>query len=592
MIEIPKKYENSLNKINFIDLFCGIGGFRLSLESFGAKCIYSIDIDRHASKVYQKNFGNNPFGDITKVSAEEIPSHDILCAGFPCQTFSIAGKQKGFEDARGTLFFDIVRIVKYHQPKVLLLENVGNLKRHDNGHTFEIIYNTLNELGYNIYHDILNSSNYGISQTRRRMYIICIRRDIDNGNFHFPYEFQSDVVLKDILLDKKDCTDFIINKKFHFDKDKLQESENKFQRPYRVGTVNKGGQGDRIYSSNGHAITLSASSGGTGSKTGLYLIDNDVRKLHPRETARLMGFPDSFEYDTSINQAHKQFGNSVVINVLQYIIIELINDWSILGIKSSNLQKSTISKIIDNTKGSSIAKNGLKNEKDIVTKFDNWQIDHDSQEWLKKMGYNLDEIITVTAKTIYGYKTDVQISITTSNNETKAENIQIKLVSGLKGYNQIDKRWVESYAKLWNIPNNIQTLLKHYSGELKPYIGEVKDPRRMYMNEFTQDEQKLILDFFKDNQHTVLSDIFRGQGDYKAEWLLVVQRLNNKKWILLPIETVINVYDKKDVFITKKGNLNIGGVTMQRKGGDNGKITANKLQFKSNPSKLFGLSDN
>ncbi len=591
MIEIPKKYENSLNKINFIDLFCGIGGFRLSLESFGAKCIYSIDIDRHASKVYQKNFGNNPQGDITKVQAENIPAHDILCAGFPCQAFSISGKQKGFQDTRGTLFFDIVRIVKYHEPKVILLENVRNLKIHDKGNTYKTIVSHLKNLNYNIYTKVLNSNKYGVAQSRSRIYFVCIRKDIDNQTFHFPEEQVFNITINDILLN--DAEDFVINKEFKLDEEKIQEcSKHKFQKPVRVGIINKGGQGDRVYLSNGHAITLSASSGGTGSKTGLYLINGKIRKLHPRETARLMGFPDSFEYDSSVNQAHKQFGNSVVVNVLQYIIMELINDGSILGIKSSNLQKSTISKIIDTNKGSNIAKTGLKNEKDIVTKFDNWQTDYDSQKWLEKMGYNSDDIREVKAKTIYGYKTDVQISITTSNNETKTENIQIKLVSGTKGYNQIDKRWVESYAKLWNVPDNIQTLLKYYSGELKPYREEVKDPRRMYINEFTPNEQKLFLDFFKDNQRAVLSDIFKGQSDYKAEWLLVVQRLNNKKWILLPIETVINCYDKNDVFITKNGNLNIGGVTMQRKGGDNGKVTANKLQFKSNPSKLFELTKN
>ena len=139
MINLEQEYKNSLKNISFIDLFSGIGGFKLALESFGANCIYSIDIDKHASLTYEKNFGYNPKGDIKDINEKDIPKHDILCAGFPCQAFSISGKQKGFKDTRGTLFFDIARIAKYHSPKVLFLENVKNLVNHDNGKTFKII---------------------------------------------------------------------------------------------------------------------------------------------------------------------------------------------------------------------------------------------------------------------------------------------------------------------------------------------------------------------------------------------------------------------------------------------------------------------
>jgi len=329
MIEISDEYINSLDGIEFIDLFCGIGGFRLALESFDAKCVYSIDIDKHASSTYKANFGDYPLGDITKECVEKIPHHDILCAGFPCQAFSISGKQKGFEDTRGTLFFDIVRIVEYHKPKLLFLENVKNLKKHDQGKTFKTIRKTLNDLNYNVYFDVINASKYGIPQSRERIYIICIRKDLDNHKLQFPQQINSKISLNDLLINEKECEDYIINKEYTLDEDKVRKYKDIANRPLRVGTVNKGGQGDRIYLPNGHAITLSAEGGGTGAKTGLYLVNNKVRKLHPRETARLMGFPDSFKYNSSVSQAHKQFGNSVIIDIIQYLLKKIVDDGSI-----------------------------------------------------------------------------------------------------------------------------------------------------------------------------------------------------------------------------------------------------------------------
>lgn len=332
MLALNNNYTNKLNGLKFIDLFSGIGGFRLAFESFGATCVFSIDNDKHASKTYDKNYNTSSYGDITRIDEKDIPEHDILCGGFPCQSFSISGKQLGFEDTRGTLFFEILRIAKYHKPKLLLLENVGNLIRHDNRKTFKIIKQSLQEIGYNIYYEILNASDYGIPQSRKRIYIVAIRKDIDNKTFKFPQSTNQKNTLNNILLDNNECSDFILKKEYKLDKSKIRKYQNvSLNKPLRVGTVNKGGQGDRIYSSNGHAITLSATGGGNGSKTGLYYINNIVRKLHPRETARLMGFPDSFEYDSSVAQAHKQFGNSVVVNVVQYIIKEMINDGSVFN---------------------------------------------------------------------------------------------------------------------------------------------------------------------------------------------------------------------------------------------------------------------
>ena len=154
MKEIDLNFKDALNKYTFIDLFSGIGGFHLALNSFGAKCVFASDYDKDAQKVYEYNFKLKPYGDITKIESEEIPKHDILCAGFPCQSFSISGNQKGFDDTRGTLFFDIVRIANYHKPKILILENVKNLKTHDKGKTLKTIISKLESIGYNVNYNV------------------------------------------------------------------------------------------------------------------------------------------------------------------------------------------------------------------------------------------------------------------------------------------------------------------------------------------------------------------------------------------------------------------------------------------------------
>src|SRR5699024_3344706 len=176
----------SLKDYTYIDLFAGIGGFHTAMEKFGAKCVYASEMDKHAAITYFNNYGIKPDGDITLVDAEEIPDHDILCAGFPCQPFSISGNRKGFEDTRGTLFFDIARIVKEKQPKLLFMENVKNFATHDKGTTLETVTATLQELGYTLYHKVLNASHFGLPQNRERIYMVAIRKDIDNYTFKFP----------------------------------------------------------------------------------------------------------------------------------------------------------------------------------------------------------------------------------------------------------------------------------------------------------------------------------------------------------------------------------------------------------------------
>ena len=307
----------SLKGQTFIDLFAGLGGFRIALESLGAKCVYSNEWDKYAQEVYQMNFDEIPEGDITKVNAEEIPNHDILCAGFPCQAFSISGKRQGFEDSRGTLFFDVARIVKEKKPKVVFMENVKNFSTHDNGNTLGVVEKTMVELGYTFYWSVLNSLDYGVPQKRERIYRVCFRNVLIVNDCEFPKPFKLNKFVEDFLLPEKEVKDLIVTRDdLKIVKDDPKENINK---SYRLGTVGKGGQGERIYSIKGIAITLSAYGGGVFAKTGGYLINGKTRKLHPRECARIMGFPDSYKIHPNKNQAYKQFGNSVVINVLQYI---------------------------------------------------------------------------------------------------------------------------------------------------------------------------------------------------------------------------------------------------------------------------------
>lgn len=242
---------------------------------------------------------------------------------------------------------------------------------------------------------------------------------------------------------------------------------------------------------------------------------------------------------------------------------------------------------MDSDKGSKIARKGFKNEEYVVRKFNNWKNDRDAQTWLEIMGYNLDEIKYVTAVIIHGYKTDVQVQITIKFKEAiDIENIQVKLVSNLKGFNQIDKRWIDKYASMWNIPEDIVKLLKYYTGEFKPY-KEVKDKRRMFLNEFSEEEQSKIIKFFEDNKTLILCDILKGRGRFAAEWMLVIQKVDKVRWVLKPMNYVLNHYSGGDVEITSRGNLKLGKITIQRKGGDGGRKTANMLQFKVNPSELF-----
>jgi hypothetical protein len=242
--------------------------------------------------------------------------------------------------------------------------------------------------------------------------------------------------------------------------------------------------------------------------------------------------------------------------------------------------------------GSQTAKNGFKNEDDVIAKFNQWQTDEVAQTWLQLMGYLLSDIEFVKAVKISGEKTDVQVQITIQLKQAiDVENLQVKLVSNLNGFNQIDKRWIAKYVELWDIPVNVERLLKLYTGEIPPIILNPRDTRRMFLDEFSLEQQTELLEFFENKKILIVSDVLKGRGRFSAEWMLVIQKTpHNARWVLKPMNLVLNHYASGDLLVTKQGNLRLGRITIQRKGGDGGRKTAQMLQFKINPAELFDLA--
>ena len=236
--------------------------------------------------------------------------------------------------------------------------------------------------------------------------------------------------------------------------------------------------------------------------------------------------------------------------------------------------------------GSKTAKNGFKNEQDICDRFHNWENDEVSQNWLVIMGYEISQIKSVKALVLHGYKADINVQVFVFYKENvDVRNIQVKLVSNKKGFNQIDKRWVKTYQELWQFDDKICEILQYFTGELRQ-----DSKKRLFISDFSENEQALLLRWFNDNKILVLTDILRGRGEFSAEWVLVAQKISqNARWILKNINEVLQHYGNGAVEISPRGSLKIGRVTMQRKGGDNGRPTANMLQFKIDPTELFDI---
>jgi len=242
--------------------------------------------------------------------------------------------------------------------------------------------------------------------------------------------------------------------------------------------------------------------------------------------------------------------------------------------------------------GSNTAKNGFSSEREIAEKFNNWQQDTEAKQWLVLMQYNLNKIEFVKATIVTGHKTDVNVQIQIKLKQAlDIENLQVKLVSNKKGFNQIDKRWIKNYIEMWNIPDEIVSILEHYVGELPPKINKPRDVRRMFLDEFSIEEQNLLVTFFDKNKVMIVNDILKGRGKFSADWILVAQKTEkNARWVLKAMNEAVNHYfGNGTVSITEKGSLKIGRITIQRKGGDGGRATANMLQFKIDPTDLFDI---
>ena len=310
-------------KFKFVDLFAGIGGFRLAFESVKGRCVFSSEWDKFSQKTYYDNFNSVPAGDITLIDPSTIPDHDVLCAGFPCQPFSIAGvskkkslgRQHGFLDkAQGTLFFNIAKIIKIKKPKMFVLENVKNLKSHDKGNTFKVICEVLEGLNYTIHHKVIDARNY-VPQHRERIFIVGFNNDDFQGDIDFNFPKPPDVEPKlASILDK------IVDPKYTLS-DKLWS----YLQAYAAKHKKKGnGFGFGLVDGSQTSRTLSARYYKDGSEILIKMKNSNPRRLTPRECARLMGYSDDFNITVSDTQAYKQFGNSVAVPVVKTIAKQVV----------------------------------------------------------------------------------------------------------------------------------------------------------------------------------------------------------------------------------------------------------------------------
>lgn len=317
---IEKKVDNSTSLLQkednllssgftFIDLFAGIGGFHTAASNLGGSCVFASEINIEAQKAYKANYMLEPEGDITKIDASKIPDHDILFAGFPCQPFSIIGNRKGFDDIRGTLFFEIVRILEEKRPKAFVLENVKQLSSHNKGHTLKTILEKLEYLGYTVFWNILNALDYGLPQKRERIIIVGFAEKVSSFSFpqKQPMKPLEDLLEKDHDIDTK-----------HFASQRIVEKrKNSHISEYDVAIWHENKSGN--ISSYPYSCALRAGASYN------YLLVNGVRRLTPRELLRLQGFPDTFKIVCSDSETRKQAGNAVPVNMIEAVLKEVIN---------------------------------------------------------------------------------------------------------------------------------------------------------------------------------------------------------------------------------------------------------------------------
>lgn len=584
-----------MNKLTFMDFCAGIGGGRLALDNLGMQCVGFSEIDKNAEKTYRLLFDdkNKNFGDLTKINADKLPNFDVMVAGFPCQAFSILGQRKGINDKvnkKGEIIFHLIEFLIAKSVKFFIFENVKGLINHDKGQTLKIILDELDNAGYYVQWKLLNSLDYGVAQMRERIYFVGVQKEIlgdKTFNFSFP-EKQKKPNIQEFLCDDSESIfddkqqtfqtfkKYLINK---YNKDKFNIPE-LLKEEYLVIDTR---QSDlRKYYNQVPTLRL-------GRHGILYVRNGKFRKLSGYESLLLQGFGKDKAQKSKDNIDNmlllKQAGNAMTVSTVQAVasqILEFINN---LGIENMDSKQKL---------GSKTAKDGFKNEYFVVDCFNDWKNNNYAQQWLEAMDYHLAEIETVEAYKISGsYKSDVQVNIRILiklKHLTDIQNLQVKLVSNKSGFNQIDKRWVETYQELWDISSNVVRILKHFTGELEPYEQNTKDSRRMFINELSNQDQEALFDFLKNNQTLIVSDILKGRGKFSAEWMLVIIKNEHPiKWALKPINQVLNFFGNGEIKISPRGSINIGRITMQRKGGDNGRPSANMLQFKIDPTKLLEI---
>ena len=300
-----------MSNFKFVDLFAGTGGIRIPFDELGGECVLSSEWDKYAQITYQANFGELPQGDITVIKEEDVPAHNIIMGGFPCQPFSHAGLKKGFDDTRGTLFFDIARIIKKHKPEIVFLENVKGFKGHDKGRTWETIKATLDELGYNMSAQVLSAKDFGVPQNRQRFYMIGLKRDKYGKNtfFEFPKPLKTPTTVGSIL--EKDVDEkYTISDRLWAGHQRRRLEHKEKGNGFGYGMVSE---------KSPYANTMSARYYKDGSEILIEQKGKNPRKLTPREAARLQGYPEDFKIVVSDTQAYKQFGNAVAVPVIREI---------------------------------------------------------------------------------------------------------------------------------------------------------------------------------------------------------------------------------------------------------------------------------
>lgn len=305
-------HDSASPKFTFVDLFAGIGGIRIPFTELGGKCVFSSEWDKAAQISYSYNFGEVPFGDITKINSDSIPKHDVLLAGFPCQAFSIIGKMKGFADTRGTMFFEVARILQHHQPKAILLENVKQLVSHDGGKTFKVILDTLAELGYSVKWKILNALDFGLPQKRERVIIVGFKSAAACEQFNFDFEPIA-YNLASVLEDDKNVDSSLFASDMILDKRRKRvEGKNVFYPS--VWHENKSGN---------ISILPYACALRTGASYN-YLLINGYRRPSSRELLRFQGFPEKFKIEVSHQEIRRQTGNSVAVPMIRVVAKKII----------------------------------------------------------------------------------------------------------------------------------------------------------------------------------------------------------------------------------------------------------------------------